>query len=130
MFSAVKPPARIIFDHKSALRRFNGDRELLQELGELFCDSASQLMEAIRDAIHKQDTLRLRQAAHRLKGEVSNFGADAVVEAALRLEIIGRDENLADAEAGYATLQQTLEQFIPALVAFGAGEGSSEEKTP
>jgi HPt (histidine-containing phosphotransfer) domain-containing protein len=84
------------------------------------------MLETIQSAIRQQDAAGLRQAAHTLKGEVSNFGARAAVEAALRLEMMGRDAELTDADAGYAALQHTLAHLIPALIAFAAGEGSDE----
>jgi len=86
-------------------------------------------METIQSAIHQQDAVRLRQAAHTLKGEVSNFGARAAVEAALRLEMMGRDEELTDADAAYTDLERALEYLLPALMAFAAGAGFEERKS-
>jgi HPt (histidine-containing phosphotransfer) domain-containing protein len=87
------------------------------------------MLETMQSAIRQQDAVRLRQAAHTLKGEVSNFGARAAVEAALRLEMMGRDGELTDADAAYAALEYALEHLIPALMAFAAGEGSEERKS-
>jgi CheY-like chemotaxis protein len=119
------PPAASVaalFDQAATLRRVDGDRELLCELVGLFDEACTDLLEAIRSAIQKQDAMWLRQSAHTLKGEAGNFGARATVQAALRLETMGRDENLTDAAAAYADLGNALAQLRPALLAFGAGE--------
>jgi CheY-like chemotaxis protein len=124
-----EPPGAALFDQATTLRRVDGDQELLQELVGLFGEEYAQMMEAIHSAIRKQDVLRLRQAAHTLKGEVSNFGASGAVEAAQRLEMMGRDGDLTDADAVYTALQHTLEHLLPALIAFAEGEASEERKT-
>ncbi|MDH3602199.1 MAG: Hpt domain-containing protein, partial [Candidatus Tectomicrobia bacterium] len=125
----LEPPVTDLFDKTTTLHRVDGDRELLQEIVGLFGEECVQMMEAIHSAIRKQDALSLRQAAHTLKGEVSNFGAMAAVEAAMQLEMMGRDEKLADAEAVYTALEHALEHLLPALHAFAEGEVSEERKT-
>ena len=125
----LEPPVTALFDEAMTLRRVDGDRELLQEIVGLFGEECAQMMETIQSAIRKQDALRLRQAAHTLKGEVSNFGVGTAVEAALRLEMMGRDEDLTDADAVYTTLEDALERLIPALHTFAEGEGAEERRT-
>ncbi len=120
--SPAEPAVAVLFDPDAVLRRMAGDRELLQELIDLFQEESSQLMEVIWHAISKQDAVRLRQAAHTLKGEAGNFGAGAAYDAALRLETIGRDEDLTHAAQAYALLEQTLERLMPALLTFGKDE--------
>jgi len=131
--SVSEPPlessAPPLFDQATTLRQVDGDWELLQELVGLFGEECAQMMEMIQSAIYQQDAVRLRQAAHTLKGEVSNFGARAAVEAALRLEMMGRDEELTDADAAYTDLERALEHLLPALIAFAAGAGFEERKS-
>ncbi len=128
---APQPPAEqpiaTLFDQDAALRCVDGDRELLRELVELFRQGCAQLLEAMREAVVKQDALRLRHAAHTLKGEVGNFGASEAVAAALRLEMMGRDADLTRVDEAYAALEHALDRLIPALIAFGVGEVPSEE---
>ncbi len=112
------------FDREATLHRVDGDRELLREVVDLFREACTDLLAAIDGAIQKQDSLRLRQAAHTLKGEASNFGASATVKAALRLEMMGRDDDLTDAGATYTNLENALEHLIPALFTFAAEEES------
>lgn len=121
----VSRPATDVFDQASTLRRVDGDRDLLRELVGLFGEACTEMLEEMQNAIQKQDAMRLRQSAHTLKGEASNFGAAATVAAALRLEVMGRDESLADANAAYTDLENALEHLLPALSAFAEEEESA-----
>mgnify|MGYP001224698022 CR=1 FL=1 len=73
------------------------------------------MLSAIREAIAQGDDEALARAAHRLKGSVGNFGARRAVEAALRLEDMGREGDLSGAEEGYQMLETGIEHFIEAL---------------
>jgi HPt (histidine-containing phosphotransfer) domain-containing protein len=118
------------FDPDIIWSRVDGDRELLRELVDLFVAGVKPMMEAIHSAIHKQDAVRLRQAAHALKGEVGNFVIHAAVDMTLRLEMMGRDDNLAEADAACRALEHLLERLVPALIALAQGEERPEEKAP
>ncbi len=118
----VEAPSAASFDRTATLRRVDGDRELLREVVDLFREACTEMLEEMNNAIQKRDAMRLRQSAHTLKGEASNFGATATVQAALRLEMMGRDDDLIEAAAAYADLESALERLLPALIAFGAEE--------
>jgi two-component system sensor histidine kinase/response regulator len=110
-------PTESPFDEATALSRTAGDVALLKELVAIFCEECPKLMAEIRDAIGDGDPGKLRLAAHTLKGAVGNFGAVAVCDAALRLETIGRDGNLAGAAEVFERLQAEVERLLPALTA-------------
>jgi two-component system sensor histidine kinase/response regulator len=117
--AGAQPPehsrAEGIFDEAEALRRLGEDRPLLRELVEVFLDECPRLLDTIRNAIAKKDAVRLRIAAHGLKGAIDNFVAPAAYEAALRLEMIGRDGNLAEAEQACSRLEKEIDRLVPAL---------------
>jgi len=58
---------------------------------------------------------KLERCSHTLKGSVANFGAEAAVEAALRLERIGRSLQLAEAEEAYRHLVGVMNHIQPEL---------------
>jgi CheY-like chemotaxis protein len=103
------------FELAAALQRTAGDRELLVELAEIFCDECPQWLESIRGAVQAQDAAGLKAAAHTLKGAVGNFGATAAFDAAHDLEMMGRRGDLADADDTLGRLQQELSRLLPAL---------------
>jgi HPt (histidine-containing phosphotransfer) domain-containing protein len=70
-------------DLQDLVDRLGGDREATAELIDIFLADAPALVAEIRDA--KDDLVRLRRAAHTLKGATGNMGARRACEAAGRL---------------------------------------------
>ncbi len=116
--AAVETDLRAIFDPATALKRVGHDPLLLRELAELFLQECPKLMTEIGRAVASGEAMRLKRNAHTLKGSADNFAATGVHEAASRLEMMGRNGNLAGVHEAWATLQQEVERFKPALVAF------------
>lgn len=98
-----------------ALERLGGDEELLREVASLFLDEYPGLLREIRHAAENGDASALERAAHTMKGSVSNFGADAVCEAAFTLEQMGRTRNLSGLAPNILRLSEALENLHPAL---------------
>ena len=57
----------------------------------------------------------MQRAAHQLKGAASNFHARPTVEAAQRLEELGRENELGDARDAYESLRDELDRLRPEL---------------
>jgi HPt (histidine-containing phosphotransfer) domain-containing protein len=95
------------------------DLELLQRVVDLFLKDACAGLSSINDAITRSDSRALEHAAHKLKGAVANFHARAVVEAAQRLEKIGRGRDLSGALQAAAVLENEMKRLQPALIELG-----------
>ncbi len=108
-------PQEDVLDRAEAWARVAGDRELLGELVELFFGSSAEQVRELREAVGRGDAAGVRRVAHGLKGAVGTFGAKEAAEAALRLETMGREEQLAGAGEALAALEQALERLGPAL---------------
>ena len=104
-------------DEEAALARVGGDRRLLAELAGLFLDDLPRLLGDVRDAAGAADAVRVRRAAHTLKGSADVFGAASVVAAAQRLEAMGRNGDLSDAAAALAALEREMRRVEPELAA-------------
>ena len=65
-----------------------------------------------KGAISASDAGQLRSAAHTLKGSASIFGAQPVVDAALRLETMSRNGDLVDATEAVASLESQLTRLL------------------
>ena len=102
-------------DTASALARVEGDVELLDELVALFLQGLPEMLANLRDAITAGDANALERAAHKLKGSVGNFAAQPAFEAALQLEILGRDGNLSEAALAYGVLEKEIERLKTAM---------------
>jgi len=95
-------------DRQLALSRVGGDLELLREIAVLFLDECPRALLEIHQAVAGEDAVKLENAAHSLKGSVANFGASTAVEAAFRLDQMGRARQLAEAPEVLRALEQAL----------------------
>jgi HPt (histidine-containing phosphotransfer) domain-containing protein len=104
-----------VFDRDEVMERVDGDIELLMEIVELFIKDYSKLMSNIKNAITQKDSRALARSAHTLKGSVGNFAADFVYNIALSLEVMGRNNDMTDAEEAYIKLEIEIERLIQAF---------------
>ena len=65
------------FDLEAALARVEGDHELLQTMIGLFTRQSGKLVSEIRQSIADSDGPTLERTAHKLKGSIGNFCAQA-----------------------------------------------------
>jgi PAS domain S-box-containing protein len=110
-----------VLDWAAALDRLQGDRALLGELVGVFRDECPKLLTQVREAVATSDAARLKLASHTLKGALSNFAARDAVEAAKRLEQMGKQADLAGADEALAALESELERLEPAFLALNGG---------
>jgi two-component system sensor histidine kinase/response regulator len=112
------------FDLASAIEKTDGDLELLRELAQVFLEEGPRLLGAVGAALAAGDGEQIWSAAHAVKGSVSNFGATAAVDAAARLEALGRDGRIAGAgpvghelDAAVQDLRKSLAELVETTVA-------------
>ena len=110
-----------ILDEATLLSRFEGEPELLKDVVRLFLDDCPKLFDGIRGAAERGDAQGMERAAHKLKGSVANFAAPAAYDAALRLEVMGRDGHLEQAAEALGQLDSALEELKPLLLEPGRG---------
>jgi two-component system sensor kinase len=114
---AVPADADGVYDWKAALEHVGGRADLLQNMVPLFFKESVKLLGEIRQAIDAGDCPKLRRVAHSLKGSADCFAARPAVAAALRLEFMGRDGTLAEAEPAFAELETEINRLTRALAA-------------
>jgi len=103
-------------DTRDLMARFDGDTELLLETAEIFRQSYPKQLEELRAAVTRGDAVGVERAAHTIKGSVGNFGGVAAIEAALKLEKMGRSQDLRHATESCATLEFEIERLVPAIM--------------
>ncbi len=106
-----------ILDEAEALTRVGGDHDLLKSLTEVFFDSYPAQLTQMREAITGGDAPQVYRLAHTLVGAVGIFGARPTLEAAARLEAMGREGMLVGAEEAWKRLNAELGRLKPALTA-------------
>jgi two-component system, sensor histidine kinase and response regulator len=111
------PPAEIL-DKNEALERLAGDHDLLRTLVDIYVRTTPDELAELGQAVVQRDPAAIRRLAHTLKGAVGNFGKGPAYQAALKLETMGREGNLADVESAEAALMDAMEQLKTALLAW------------
>ncbi len=119
--SSILPDTEILpIDFESALYRFGGDRGFMMELcGEFVAGLPGRLVE-IRKAMQAGDPNSLGRLGHNLKGVALNFSAEPLAGLALKIEELGKREDLTNAPA----LLQELEAAARSLQEYFAGRVS------
>ncbi len=99
----------------AALSRFDGDREFMLEMFKEYKAHLPARLTEIQVALQAGDAGRLGRLAHNLKGISLNFSADVVADLALKLEEMGKREDLRGAPALTAELDleiRRLEEYL------------------
>jgi PAS domain S-box-containing protein len=110
-----KPALREIIDWKRGLAAVDGDSALLRDLLRIFAAEAPASLEKLRSAVELKDAPAIERAAHTLKGSVGNFGADAAVQASLKLEVMGRQGDLVHAEEAFRSVEQEIRRVLTVI---------------
>jgi PAS domain S-box-containing protein len=111
-----------VINWNDAIKHFEGDVDLLREIAEMFVEESPALVNQIKEALSKGDANQLERVAHTIKGSVGNFAARPALEAAKRVEQIGRDGNMTDAEDACKALEEEIERLTPALAVLGGNK--------
>ena len=98
-------------NREKILARVDGDYDLFQELVDLFLADLPQRLDAIRTAVHSNDSTSLERSAHSLKGAVGNFGRTPAHRAAEQLEEIARSQKLSQAPEIFTNLEAEIERL-------------------
>jgi CheY-like chemotaxis protein len=109
------PTTAGVIDEARVLERVGGDRRALASLARVFLADAPKRLTSIRHAVESRDPPALREAAHALKGAVSNFAAASATEAAQRLQKMGETGDLTAARSAYALLEDEIARLRQAL---------------
>ena len=102
-----------------------GDPELFRDLVAMFQEDYPRLLQQIEVAMQAQNGPELKVAAHTLKGSVGVFKDPAAYDAALSMEMVGRNLNWAAADNCWTVLQRETSR-LSALLAQRAAASSPE----
>jgi signal transduction histidine kinase/DNA-binding response OmpR family regulator len=108
-------------DPDALLDRFDGDRALRDEIATIFLEDYPRRLAAIQAAVEQRDPAALQAAAHSLKGSAGTFGAALAVEAALKLELMGRQQDLTGVEPAFAELTKLMTELTGELAKLTTG---------
>ncbi len=105
----------VTVDLETALDRFGGDKEFFKEMLEEFLNYAPKQLEKLTDAIETGDAKVVEKEAHSVKGAAGNLGAKRIADLSLKLELLGRADDLAGAKEMVGSLKaefKRLEEYF------------------
>lgn len=124
------PPRDLQTEHHqvneaAALAALDGNRELLSELAQMFCEDVPVVLEDLRTALDKDNATDAHRAVHSLKGLASTFFASDVIELARRLEKEAANGNLSPLKSSGANeLSTSIRDLVDELVTRQLARGS------
>ena len=114
------------YDHEEAVSRL-GSETLLQKITYMFLSNSPGLMEEIAKAVSERDAALIVRSAHTLGSSIAYFSAKKSSDAALKLENMGREEDLSQLDDAYSTLQLEIASLREALTPLLPEEGRPRE---
>ncbi|MBN1554752.1 MAG: PAS domain S-box protein [Phycisphaerae bacterium] len=94
-----------IIDEDDAMSRFDGDREMFEELLDLFEEHCDVMIRNIQDALAARDCEILKKAFHTAKGALANISAATAREVACKGEVAAEQGDV-------LTASRSVEQLI------------------
>jgi CheY-like chemotaxis protein len=111
--AAMDVPA--VIDTPALMRRLGGNRALLAQVVQLFRTDCTRRMSELAAAAPCQDWARLCREAHTLKGTLGNLCANGAYAAALRLEMLARNQSSAELAEAFQGLTAEMDRLQPVL---------------
>ena len=123
---AAKPNASAVKKHvnwQEALAVVGGSGDLLCELVTVFLDDLPLQLENIKNAIKQHSAAKLKASSHSLKGAMMFLHTRSPYQNACKLEQLGDENSLDDANVVFEILQRDIATLKTELEAFVAGDG-------
>lgn len=114
------------YDEAEFLSRIDGDRELSDEISQLFLDTCPKFLADMQDSLEEGNFHNLSRLAHGVKGSVGVFGAKACSAAAAALETASRDSDAAGSREAWSRLRHEMQRLTTALDERVAGAAPCE----
>jgi CheY-like chemotaxis protein len=111
----VAPLAEDVFDLSKAMSAVDGDRQVFEEVANVFLKDAADKIGELKEGVCRNDAKAVEQSAHALKGSVGYFGAKRAFDAAQRLELIGKNGTWAEAETAQLELEREIKSLESAM---------------
>ncbi len=102
-------------DWNVAKKCLGSEAKVLREFVELVKSQTPMLLADLHRAIDTRDSKLLRRSAHTLKGSLTYFGAESLVQSALALESLGHTDSFDGAAAMLTAAERELERVLTAL---------------
>ncbi|MEO8167439.1 MAG: response regulator, partial [bacterium] len=109
-----------VFNRAEALEQCLESEDMLTQLARVFLANADGMLDAVANAIKAGDAKAVHHSAHTFKGAVGNLAAKKSHEAALRLEQMGRLNDIGSADEAFNQLKESFYELKVCLHEFEA----------
>jgi PAS domain S-box-containing protein len=109
------------FEINELLARVDNDRQLLQELFDLFKEDSPRHLDKLHQAVERNDSEEVASEAHMLKGMLSNLSAKPAAAAAASLERLAHEGKTVEFAASFAALEKQMHRLQPEIEAWLSG---------
>ena len=107
---AVSQNAGKVIDWSELIRRMGNDEDLIKDVVEAWLMDNPGLLAALAEAVKVKNAEKIDSLAHAIKGSAATISANRLSEAALPLEIAGKEGKLESAEAFFANTQKEFKK--------------------
>src|SRR5271154_2512725 len=83
--------SEVVIDMKDVLERVQGDKELLDELFDIYQEDFVAKRKALGEAIDANDIVKIKEVAHSMKGSSGNISAKPLYAQCLKLETLAKE---------------------------------------
>lgn len=101
-----------VHDEEAALELMDGERELLEEVLDLFRESTAERVQSLSDALPANDLSALAAGAHSIKGAAANVAAERLRALATQLELDARQGESDDLEQLAQLIRDEFDRFL------------------
>ena len=98
-----------------ALRKLEGDEQLLRQLINIFLEESPRQLAILEDAIRTRTGAEVEASAHSLKGELCYLGLSRLEAQARSLEGLGQENSLAQASALFSSFKAEMQSVMASL---------------
>ena len=106
------------FDERALMERVDGDLEFLEETVAMLDEDGPDLLRQVGDAAGRADAEALVGPAHTLKGMLANFCAAPAESAARAVEMMGRENRMANVAEAVTVLENETKRLGESLHGF------------
>ena len=99
-----------ILDWAKLANHTGNEASFIEDIVEAWLEESPAHIVALAEAIKAENAEEVSSLAHAIKGSAATISANYLAEAALQLEIAGREENLENAEAMFVDIQEEFEK--------------------
>jgi CheY-like chemotaxis protein/HPt (histidine-containing phosphotransfer) domain-containing protein len=104
-----------VFDRTALLNRVAGNEDICQEIIGIFLQDVPRQIESLENTINKKDPALVNRQAHTLKGASGNVSAVSLQDAAMQLEVAGKNSDLSRATEMLNTIKKEFEKVKKAM---------------